>query len=63
VGASPRPALSGYAAPVNRLPTTGMDITGMFILGLALVVAGVLLLIVRRHREKPAAPAKSSDWY
>jgi LPXTG-motif cell wall-anchored protein len=59
------PTTGRYAAPesVPRLPTTGQDVTGMFVLGLALVVAGVLLLIVRRHRDKPAPRPEPSDWY
>ena len=47
----------------SGLPTTGQDIGGMLTLGVTLVVAGVLLLIVRRQRAKPATRPEPSDWY
>jgi hypothetical protein len=53
----------GAAKSSTSLPTTGPDITGMFTLGVTLVVAGVVLLIVRRYRDKPAPQPEPSDWY
>jgi hypothetical protein len=42
---------------------TGPDVVGMLTLGVTLVGAGVLLIIVRRQRDKPIPQPKSSDWY
>jgi hypothetical protein len=53
-------------APANAatdLPTTGPDVVGMLTLGVTLVGAGVLLIIVRRQRDKPIPQPKPSDWY
>jgi LPXTG-motif cell wall-anchored protein len=66
----PRTAISppnpiGYApaGAATDLPTTGLDISGMLTLGVTLVVAGVVLVIVRRQRDKPVRRPEPSDWY
>jgi LPXTG-motif cell wall-anchored protein len=54
-----RPLAATPHSPAS-LPSTGLDIAGMVTLGSALVIAGVLLLIVRRRRE-PRSVAEPPD--
>ena len=45
----PTPAPNGYGSTRSDLPTTGLDVGGLLILGATMVVAGILLVTVRRR--------------
>ena len=57
----PTPPAEGYGAPQRSdLPTTGPDVSGLLTIGAAMVLAGVVLVTVRRRgATSTLAPAPS----
>ena len=63
----PTPAPNGYGSTRSDLPTTGLDVGGLLILGATMVVAGILLVTVRRRGARstlaPFPPDEDYVWH
>ena len=59
--ATVQPSPTPDVKALDALPQTGADVGAMVALGLALVVTGVLLLLVRRKRPTPVPPKRGDD--
>ena len=57
----PTPAPNGYGSTRSDLPTTGLDVGGLLILGATMVVAGILLVTVRRRGARSTLAAFPPD--
>ncbi len=58
---APPTRTSGPGEPPPSLAATGTDVGSMLVLGTSLVVAGALLLIVRRRRDRDSGPEPDDD--
>jgi LPXTG-motif cell wall-anchored protein len=57
----PTPAPNGYGSTRSDLPTTGLDVGGLLVLGVTMVVAGILLVTVRRRGARSTLAALPPD--
>ncbi|HLT12107.1 MAG TPA: hypothetical protein VK028_15105 [Micromonosporaceae bacterium] len=64
VAPAPTPPPGAAGDNRSRLPTTGLDVSGVVTLGVAMVLAGVLMLTVRRRGPRSTlAPLPPDDDY